>query len=608
VNKPNELFKEKLNKIKLLRWICCGPVFAWKIGMDEDTLSSEVKSMNRIYKVVLPLVAGLIALTCLLATGAENPRPDRVAKQCLRCHADYSQEQGIIAGSFSKRSQKARTIQVKIGSETHLVKYDEATALNLAADLSPKVPIKVRLRRDLKDTEDLWAAEIWTMPPIEIPKKQLATTEAIKALVAGEKETPYLLVDSRPKLRFQEGHIPTAVSIPFTSMHTMRSKLPEDKGRLLIFYCGGNHCTLSPMASQMAEQWGYSNVKVYHDGAPGWKKNGNILLSTDAYLKKRKGNYVLIDTRGKEKASQGFIPGSVAITPEQLSDRKNQFPLDRKAPIILYSEHSDLKRLKPAVQTILSWGYKKVFVLEQGFQGWVAAGREVKKGVPDTEIVYNPKPLPGEISTGEFARIVEDDPEDTVILDVRSPNEAAAGALPSAVNIPLDELQMRLNELPRGKEIVAHCKTGMRAEMAYKILKKAGYEARFLNDNIDIVGKQVYLGTTLELAEKSTDLEALAETDIEVSTPDSNLCARMIRHGQTAFERRRYREAKKLFWKAILADPTSKLAWRSYDMAVVFALAERAENDPSCIGAPDVPVTEPGGQATGLFSKEDEGC
>ena len=129
-----------------------------------------------------------------------------------------------------------------------------------------------------------------------------------------------------------------------------------------------------------------------------------------------------------------------------------------------------------------------------------------------------------------------------------------------------------------------------------------------MNNNIDIVGKQVYLGTTVELAQETADLDALSDIDIEVSTPDSALCARMIRHGQTAFERRKYREAKKLFWKAILADPTSKLAWRSYDMSVVFALAERAEDDPSCIGAPDVPVTEPGGQATGLFSKEDEGC
>ena len=562
--------------------------------------------MSQVSKVVLPFAVCLIVFSALAATGAEEvPQSSMVAKQCLRCHADYSQEQSILAGSFLKRSRKARTMQVKVGAETHLVKYDQDTKLNLAAELSTKVPVKIRLR---PGSEDLWAEEIWTMPPIEIPEEQLATTEGIEALVSGQQDTGYLLVDSRPALRYHQGHIPTAVSIPFTSMHTKRSELPEDKDRLVIFYCGGNHCTLSPMASQMAEQWGYTNVKVYHDGAPGWKKGGNVLLTTSTYLIKRKGNYVLIDTRGKEQARQGFIPGAAAMELEALQTMKSQLPLDREAPIVLYSSQTDLELLRPAVKTIRSWGYKKVSILERGFQGWAESSREVATGEPPTEIVYDPKPLPGEISTGQFARLVQEKPEDTLILDVRGPDEVAAGALPSAMNIPLDELQMRLNELPKDKRIVAHCTTGMRAEMAYNILTKAGFEARFYNDKIDIVGKQVYLGTTVELAEDTADLEAIAETDIEISTPDSDLCARMIRHGRTAFERRRYREAKKLFWKAILADPTSKLAWRSYDMAVVFALAERAEDDPSCIGAPDVPVTEPGGQATGLFSKEDEGC
>lgn len=558
--------------------------------------------MNQPFKIGVPLVASLLIVTSLAATGAERPVQSMVSKQCLRCHGEYKQEQGVIAGSFVKRSKKARTIQVKVGPETHMVKYDQATTLNLAAELAPKVPIKIRLRQQ---TEDLLADEIWTMPPIEIPREQLATTEDVERLVAGESGQPYLLVDSRPGLRFHEAHIPTSVSIPFSSMHTMRSELPDSKDVLLVFYCGGNHCTLSPMASQMAEQWGYTRVKVYHDGAPGWKKKGNVLLTTGTYLTKRRGNYVLIDTR---QAGQGFIPDAVSIPLEDIADRKSGFPLDREAPIILYSTATDLNRLKPAVTTIRSWGYKNVSILEDGYQGWAASGREVKQGAPESEIAYSPQPLPGEISTGEFARIIEEKPEDILILDVRSPNEVAAGSLPPSVNIPLDELQMRLNELPENKEIVAHCATGMRAEMAYNMLQKAGHDARFYNDNIDIVGKQVYLGTTVELAGDTADLETLAETDIEVSTPDSELCARMIRHGQTAFERRRYQEAKKLFWKAILADPTSKLAWRSYDMAVVFALAERAEDDPSCIGAPDVPVTEPGGQATGLFSKEDEGC
>mgnify|MGYP006279703593 FL=1 len=365
---------------------------------------------------------------------------------------------------------------------------------------------------------------------------------------------------------------------------------------------------MSPMASQMAEQWGYTLVKVYHDGVPDWKKNGNILLTTQQYLSEEAGYYVLIDTRGSEAAESGHIPGAVAITAEDIPEVKGQFPLDRKVPIVLYAEQTNSDALKPVVQTIAAWGYKSVVILEGGYQAWTAAGREIKKETPPTSIVYIPKPHPGEIVKDEFAMIIQERPEDALILDVRNPDEAASGALPGSVNIPLDEIELRKDELPRDKEIIIHCSTGMRAEMAYKMLKKAGFDTRFYNNNISIVGKKVYLGTTVKLSEDTVSSETLASQEIEIATPDADLCARLIRHGKNAFERRRYQQAKKLFWKAIMADPTSEVAWHFYDRSVIFALAERAENDPSCIGTPDVPVSTPEEQTQSLFTREEEGC
>jgi rhodanese-related sulfurtransferase len=63
------------------------------------------------------------------------------------------------------------------------------------------------------------------------------------------------------------------------------------------------------------------------------------------------------------------------------------------------------------------------------------------------------------------------------ILDVRTPEEYAAGHIPGAVLIPYDELESRLTELAAAPsdEIVIHCKTGRRAEIAGKTLAIAGY-------------------------------------------------------------------------------------------------------------------------------------
>jgi len=69
--------------------------------------------------------------------------------------------------------------------------------------------------------------------------------------------------------------------------------------------------------------------------------------------------------------------------------------------------------------------------------------------------------------------------------------------------------------------------------------------------------------------------------------PDKALCAKMLAFGKQAYQRGKYLDAKGYFRKAITADPSSALAWRYYDMAVVFGLAEKVEKNANLI-APDV--------------------
>jgi rhodanese-related sulfurtransferase len=67
------------------------------------------------------------------------------------------------------------------------------------------------------------------------------------------------------------------------------------------------------------------------------------------------------------------------------------------------------------------------------------------------------------------------------ILDVRTPGEFAARALPGAVNIPLGELRGRLHELPRDREIWVHCAGGHRSYYGARILTQKGFRARNLS-------------------------------------------------------------------------------------------------------------------------------
>ncbi len=65
-----------------------------------------------------------------------------------------------------------------------------------------------------------------------------------------------------------------------------------------------------------------------------------------------------------------------------------------------------------------------------------------------------------------------------VLVDVRSPEEFAAGHLRDAKNIPLADFDKRIGELEKskGKSIVVVCQTGARADRAVRLLQAAGFE------------------------------------------------------------------------------------------------------------------------------------
>ncbi|MEW6673022.1 MAG: FAD-dependent oxidoreductase [Thermodesulfobacteriota bacterium] len=70
---------------------------------------------------------------------------------------------------------------------------------------------------------------------------------------------------------------------------------------------------------------------------------------------------------------------------------------------------------------------------------------------------------------------------EVLILDVRTPREYRKGHLTNAVNIPLDMLRSRLDELPRDREIWTHCFVGQRSYYAARILEQHGFKVRNLS-------------------------------------------------------------------------------------------------------------------------------
>ncbi|MGB7999536.1 MAG: rhodanese-like domain-containing protein [Anaerobacillus sp.] len=61
------------------------------------------------------------------------------------------------------------------------------------------------------------------------------------------------------------------------------------------------------------------------------------------------------------------------------------------------------------------------------------------------------------------------------IVDVRGPEEVAEGKIPGAYNLPVNELQGRMNELDKDIEHIIVCQSGGRSSMASMVLKSNGY-------------------------------------------------------------------------------------------------------------------------------------
>ncbi len=88
-------------------------------------------------------------------------------------------------------------------------------------------------------------------------------------------------------------------------------------------------------------------------------------------------------------------------------------------------------------------------------------------------LVWRMMPAKGvqSISAAQLKNILHD--KDKVFIDVRTPAEYKGRNIPQFKNIPLGS---NFNHLPKDKEIVVICQSGMRSSRACKQLKKQGFE------------------------------------------------------------------------------------------------------------------------------------
>ena len=122
----------------------------------------------------------------------------------------------------------------------------------------------------------------------------------------------------------------------------------------------------------------------------------------------------------------------------------------------------------------------KTFKIRRDPKWAVGAPHPTIKGLIDYEQFCgirggpSPAPLGNEITPEQLKQRI-DAGEDLFVLDVRNPNEFQICRIPGTTLLPLPELPNRFAEVPKDREVVVHCKSGMRSAKAIEFLKSQGY-------------------------------------------------------------------------------------------------------------------------------------
>ena len=394
-------------------------------------------------------------------------------------------------GRIKDISKKASTIQLDVKDKDPVViRFDQNTKFVEAAgidDLGPPDLIKVEYQPGKPATSI--TKVVFNLPPgVEIDIRQMV------AILTGSQ--PYSLFDARPAKPYLEGHVPSAKHA-FPDDEKFLSLLPQAKDQLLVFYCGGPTCPFTGKAVKIAMDNGYTNIKGFQAGIPGWTKAKLPVHSSPQWVETiLDPHHVVIDVRDLSASSAGHIPSAVAMPTSELQGLREQFVKeqrkaelpgvkDQRAQIVLYADNHTDQNLLLAYKELREWGYGKTTVLEGGLSQWTAEGRPTQSGPAARQITYVKQLAPGAISVEEFAAL-EKSRKGVTFLDVRTDQETASGVLKGAIHISLDSLDTSLDKLPKDKEVVAYCANGIRAEMAYQKLKGLGYKVRYLNEEISI--------------------------------------------------------------------------------------------------------------------------
>ena len=214
------------------------------------------------------------------------------------------------------------------------------------------------------------------------------STQELKQII---KSGSAVLLDTRPPMEYAISHIPGALNVapqPGRPAHLYISDVSEigrlldgAKNQALVLYCNGPFCGKTKRLGTELLGAGYTNVRRYQLGAPGWRALASEAMQTDLaalrYISRDK-TAIWIDAREPAGFKRGTVPGARNIAPSGLRPGKDQgvmkqakddgrLPMeDHNTRIIVFG--SNAKDARAVADAIASEAFHNVSFVVESFE------------------------------------------------------------------------------------------------------------------------------------------------------------------------------------------------------------------------------------------------
>jgi rhodanese-related sulfurtransferase len=345
-------------------------------------------------------------------------------------------------------------------------------------------------------------------------------------------------VDVREEGQHGEGHPLLAVNLPYSRLELDIGRLvPRVSCRVVLVDDGDG---VAERAARRLAGLGYSDIRVLAGGAPSWASAGYRLFPSSNVPSKafaeiiehecttpaisaeeldrlrRSGQKVtVLDSRPLDEYARFHVPGAVPCPGAELVYRFAD-AVPSPDTLVVVSCAGRTRGIIGAQSLINAGVPNRVMSLAGGTQGWRLAGLDLETGLGDglrpvsADAAEVARRRAAEVEARFAIRHIdratlsqwqaEADRRSTYVLDVRTPEEFAAGHLPSSLSAPGGQLVQAIDRWvgTRGARLVLVDDDGTRAIMTAHWLKQLGWDVQILDNPFD--------GAALEIGRAEPDL------------------------------------------------------------------------------------------------------